>query len=103
MPMDLSMMCVNIPIDRIIVPPGHREVDNIEPYIRSMRDVRLLAPIVVTPQGEEYLLVFGNRRLQAAKALGCTHIPAIIRDFDPLHAELARIDENLIRQELPVL
>ena len=52
---------------------------------------------------EEYLLVFGNGQLQAAKALGCMHIPAIIRDFDPLHAELARIDENLIRQELPVL
>ena len=102
-PVDLSIECVNIPIDRIIVPPGYREVDNIEPYIRSMRNVGLLAPIVVTPEGEKYRLVFGHGRLQAAKALGCTHIPAIIRDFDALHAELASIDENLIRQELPVL
>ena len=97
------MTCFNISIDRIIVPPGYREVDTLEPYIRSMRDVGLLAPIVVTPQGEQYRLVCGHRRLQAAKAVGSTHIPAVIRSFDRLHAELARIDEKLIRQELPAL
>ena len=100
---ELSMMCVNIPIDRIIVPPKRREIENLEPYIRSMRDLGLLAPIMVKPQGEEYLLVLGHGRLQAAKALGCTHIAAVIRTFDRLHAELATINENLIRQELPAL
>jgi hypothetical protein len=48
-------------------------------------------------------LIFGRGRLGAAMRLGWTHILAIIGDLDDRHAELAMIDENLVREELTVL
>lgn len=60
----------------------------------------LMNPITVSPRNA---LIAGLHRLQACKALGWTHIPAIILDIDPLKTELAEIDENLIRNDLSEL
>jgi hypothetical protein len=48
-------------------------------------------------------LISSRARLEAAKRLEWTHVLAIIGDLDDLHAELAMIDENLVREELTVL
>ena len=66
----------------------------------SIAEVGLLQPIGVRPDGT---LVYGYHRLEACKRLGWTEIPAVIVDGDDLRAELAEIDENLIRSELTVL
>lgn len=42
----------------------------------------------------------GRHRLEAARRLGWQEIDCIYVDFDDLHAELAEIDENLIRCNL---
>lgn len=47
-----------------------------------------------------YSLVIGAHRLAAAKALGWDTIRAEVRDYTPLRARLAEIDENLFRHEL---
>jgi ParB-like chromosome segregation protein Spo0J len=61
----------------------------------------LLSPITV--DGDRNLIVGGNR-LSAYNLLGRAEIPAFIRpDLQDLAAELAMIDENLIRVELPML
>jgi ParB-like chromosome segregation protein Spo0J len=49
---------------------------------------------------EAYVLVAGRHRLEAQKLRGETHIDCIVVDYDDLHAELAEIDENLIRTDL---
>lgn len=66
----------------------------------SIAQVGLLSPVELT---EEFKLVFGRHRLAAVQRLGWTTIPANIRAYDSLHAELAEIDENLYRNELTVL
>jgi len=66
----------------------------------SIAQVGLLQPIGVRPDGT---LVYGYHRLEACKRLGWTEIPAVVVDGDDLRAELAEIDENLIRSELTVL
>ena len=56
-----------IPIDDIQVPEGRRKLRNIEELAASMAEVGLLNPITVT---EDYGLVAGYHRLEAARLLG---------------------------------
>jgi ParB-like chromosome segregation protein Spo0J len=57
-------------------------------------------PIVLT---EDYALVSGRHRLEAAKRLGHDTIEANVLPLSSEEAELAEIDENLIRKELTAL
>ena len=66
--------------------------------ISSIEDIGLLNPITVTQHGKSrFHLLSGCHRLEACKELGWTSIPAHILHLDELHAELATIDENLVR------
>ena len=66
----------------------------------SISKVGLLNPITVD---QEYTLIAGLHRLEAAKLLGWTEIACTVSSLDGLQAELAEIDENLIRHELDVV
>jgi ParB family chromosome partitioning protein len=66
----------------------------------SIAQVGLLNPITVRATGDEYTLVAGLHRLEAAKLLGWSQIPAVIVELDDVDRMLAEIDENLIRNEL---
>lgn len=70
----------------------------IDQLAESIEQVGLLNPITVTDWG---VLVAGLHRLEACKKLGWTEIPCnVIREDE---AELAEIDENLIRNELTTM
>jgi N6-adenosine-specific RNA methylase IME4 len=62
----------------------------------------LVQPIVVRPRGHNtFWLVAGWHRLEATRELGLDNILAIIRDgLDADAAQLAEIDENLVRVDL---
>lgn len=66
---------------------------------RSIEQIGLIQPIVVREVVGGYEVIAGMHRLTAFQQLGRAEIPAIIRTDDDLHAELALIDENLIRNE----
>lgn len=89
-----------VPIAEIVVSDGRRPVHGVPELAESIREVGLLQPIVAT---ESMVLVAGARRLAACKHLGQTEIAANIVKCTELDAELAEIDENLMRQELTVL
>jgi len=68
--------------------------------VTSIREVGLLQPIVVRPDGGGYELVMGERRWRAAQQAGLEKIPAIVRqtgDDDMLRDALL---ENLHRSQL---
>tara|TARA_B100002049_G_scaffold232770_1_gene212423 strand:- start:617 stop:1456 length:840 start_codon:yes stop_codon:yes gene_type:complete len=80
-----------------------RDIDQkkIESLSQSMDTLGLLSPIIVfSPDDETVKLVAGGHRLEAAKNLGWETIDAYIMEGDELHAQLAEIDENLMRSEL---
>ena len=52
---------------------------------------------------EDGRLISGHHRLRACEALGWTDISARVVDYDDIDAELAEIDENLVRNELTEL
>lgn len=72
------------------------EVGDIESLARSMKKLGQLQPIGV---GADGVLVFGGRRLMAARSLGWTEIESRVIDCDALQAEH---DENEIRKSFTV-
>jgi hypothetical protein len=81
----------------IIVNERKRDLGDISSLARSIKDLGLLNPITLLQDGT---LVAGYHRLSACKMLGWDEIEVNIVGLDTLHAELAEIDENLIRNEL---
>jgi ParB family chromosome partitioning protein len=74
----------------------------------SIREFGVLQPIVVRPlsgtgANATYELVMGERRLRAAKAVGLTEIPAVIRDTKDADMLRDALLENLHRANLNAL
>lgn len=67
----------------------------------SIRTQGLVQPIVVTPTGEGYSIVAGERRWRAARMAGLQHVPVVVRKVagDRELLELALV-ENLQRSDL---
>ena len=86
-------------ISKITVGENRRRVDpeKVSELRESIGEIGLLNPITITEAGH---LVAGMHRLEAIRSLGWTDIPCHVVALDGLRAELAEIDENLIRNEL---
>jgi len=90
---------MQIPINSIKLENNRRKLDEvkIQELCESISQIGLLHPITVT---SNHILVAGGHRLEAAKLLGWDDIKANVLELDGLSAELAMLDENLIRAEL---
>lgn len=90
---------MRIPISEINVNPGRRELDpeDVKELAGSIREVGLLHPIIVD---KKYTLIAGLHRLEAVKLLEWTEIECTVSSLEGLKAELAEIDENVIRSDL---
>ncbi len=93
-----------IDIEKIDVSEGfnvrtHMDEDGIERLAVNFQRVGVLQPVLVMP-GEEgrYILIAGERRLQAAQVAGFTQIPGVLGDAK--NARVANLVENLHREEL---
>jgi len=75
-----------------------------EELVHSIREVGLLQPIVVRPDGPagsgKYELIMGERRWRAAQRAGLERIPAIVRETDDERMLLDALLENLHRSQL---
>lgn len=93
-------------ITNIEIGTRKRKLD--ESKVRSIADsfhsIGQLQPITVSGVAyNKYSLIAGLHRLEAAKQLGWQTIQAIEFSGDAIAAELAEIDENLMRNDLTVL
>lgn len=90
---------MKIKITEIKVGDNRREIDepNVLNLMKSIREVGLINAITIT-QGNK--LIAGAHRLEACKRLGWAEIECNVAELDGLKAELAEIDENLIRHNL---
>lgn len=91
-----------IPIAEITVGSDRRDVDKakVEELAESIAVLGLINPITLS---QDKVLIAGRHRLEATRLLGQSWIEASVLPLENLHAELASIDENLIRNELTVL
>jgi ParB family transcriptional regulator, chromosome partitioning protein len=76
------------------------DINSLEELAASIRASGVIQPVVVRPDGDEFQLIVGERRWRAAKQVGLTRIPAIVRKTtDAESLELALV-ENLLREDL---
>jgi ParB/RepB/Spo0J family partition protein len=78
---------VTVPINLIDENP-HRNLGTyptmkkkVEALMRSFQDVGVWEGIIARPAGDRYQLAFGHHRFEAAKNLGLSEIPLIVRDL----------------------
>lgn len=70
----------------------------------SIKEKGVIQPVLVRPRKEGgYELIAGERRLRAAKNLGISQLPAIIKDVDDEQALHLSLIENIQREELNCL
>lgn len=92
----------SIKLSSIVFRNDTRAIDpgNVEKLAESMKEIGLVSPVYVRPNGDGYEVCAGHHRVEAARSLGWESIVAIVGSSDDLEAELVMIDENLCRAEL---
>ena len=90
---------MKIKISDIKVGENRREIDesNVLNLVKSIREVGLINPITIA---KDHKLIAGAHRIEAYRRMGLAEIECTIVEIDGLKAELAEIDENLIRHNL---
>jgi ParB family transcriptional regulator, chromosome partitioning protein len=96
---------LEIPTGRIIDSAFKRPTDekNVAIIAASIEAVGLINPICVRETAmtrEFFQIIAGHHRYAAMKSLGRETVTCIVVEMDNLHAELAEIDENLMRANL---
>lgn len=79
--------------------------DDLQDLANSIREHGIIQPLIVThePMSDTYILIAGERRLQAARLVGLEKVPVVIRTAtDQERLELALI-ENVQRADLSPL
>jgi ParB family chromosome partitioning protein len=86
--------------DNRLQPRQTYDVVKIEELATSIKEKGLLQPVVVRKVGDGFEVVAGERRLKAARKLGLTKIPVIIKNVDDKEALVLALIENIQREEL---
>jgi len=74
--------------------------DKLKELILSIKEKGVIQPVIVRPKGDGYELIAGERRLRAAKELGISQVPAIIKDVKDDEALEIALIENIQRDNL---
>lgn len=75
--------------------------EEMEASIESIKEFGILTPLVARKKGNErYEIIAGHRRKFAAKKLGFTELPLILREMTKDEAVIAMVDSNLHRERI---
>jgi ParB family chromosome partitioning protein len=88
-----------IPLDRIdVLNPRERNKGIFDEIVGNIKAIGLKKPITVTPRAGRYLLICGEGRVRAFKALGETTIPALVVMVSDEDAFIMSLAENIARR-----
>jgi ParB family chromosome partitioning protein len=69
----------------------------------SIRKNGVIQPIVVVKNGEDYILIAGERRLRASKMAGNQTIPAVVKSIEDFKMLEYALIENIQRENLNII
>ena len=84
-------------------PRVHFDEESLDELADSIRERGVLQPILLRPDGEDYLIIAGERRWRAAQRARLHTIPAIVREIDESTTAEPALIENIQRQDLNAL
>ncbi len=97
----------HIKLTEIVINPDqprrHFDEASLDEMAGSIAEHGVLQPIVVTPHGNQYEIVAGERRYRASIKAGKDKIPALVRTLSNQHKLELSLIENLQRRDLNVL
>lgn len=79
------------------------EDDTISELAASISRIGIVNPLMVSDQGDSYMLVAGHRRLQAARRCGLKIVPCIVAESEKCVDTEVSFAENLFRKDLSPL
>lgn len=93
-----------LPISKVHADPDqprrHFEKAALEELAASIKEYGVIQPIIVTPKGDEYEIVAGERRYRASELAGLTEIPVVIRTMSGQKQLEVSLIENIQRRDL---
>lgn len=84
-------------------PRKHFDQTSLEELASSIKQYGILQPLVVSPSGEEYIIIAGERRYRAAQIAGLDKLPAIVRSTEEIEQLEIALIENVQRVDLSPL
>lgn len=81
-------------------PRRHFDEEALEELAASLKEHGLIQPILVTPKGDGYEIVAGERRFRASKMAGLKEVPVIIRSMSGQNQLEISLIENIQRRDL---
>lgn len=81
-------------------PRNNFDQEKLEELTESIKQHGIIQPLVITKEYDGYQLIAGERRLRAAKILGLSTVPVIIRDANDKDKLELSIIENVQRHNL---
>jgi ParB/RepB/Spo0J family partition protein len=103
-----DVIAFELPVERIAVVCNDRTVFDpakLKQLAASIKSRGVIEPLVVSPGDvgpgvTVHRLIAGERRLRAAKLAGLKTVPVVVRDYDLKNIAVARLEENLQREDL---
>lgn len=84
-------------------PRKNFDAEALNQLAESIKRFGVIQPIIVSPNGDTYIIVAGERRWRAATQAGLEQIPAIVRDRQELEQLEVALIENVQRVDLSPL
>jgi len=101
--MELRMLKVKEIEPNPLQPRVDFDEEKLEELRDSIKELGLLAPVIVRRHNGVFQLIAGERRWRAAQEAGLEEIPAIVREADDFESLLESLSENLHREDLSSL
>ncbi len=95
---------LNVPVNSIepnpVQPRQTFNDESLADLAESIKENGIIQPLIVVKSGSGYELIAGERRLRAAKVLGLSEVPVIVRDGKELKKLELALVENIQRDNL---
>lgn len=96
-PLSISLNLIKSNSDQ---PRKNFDDEKIAELAQSIKEHGIIQPILLNKDGDNYIIVAGERRWRAAKSLGLKEVPAIIMDLTEKDVLEISLIENIQRQDL---
>lgn len=94
---------IEIELDKLFVGKCNvrRGIGDISELVESIRQVRVLEPLIVRPAPHgKFEVVVGSRRYHAAREAGLHKVPCIVREIGDEEAIISSLTENIQRGDI---